>query len=147
MNALQHWQTRGRAVDIIYLDLCKMFDTVLYGILASKWERQGFDGWTTWWIRNWLDNHTQRVAVNGSMSKWKPLMTDVPQGSVLQSVLFKTLKTSLTSFSFFDIFVRDMDSGIECTLSKFANYTKLCGAVDTLEERDAVQRDRDRLEK
>jgi len=49
---------------------------------------------------------------------------DVPQGSESGLVLFS-------------IIVNDMDSGIECTLSKFADDSMMCGVIDILEGRDA----------
>lgn len=67
---------------------------------------------------------------SAALSRWKLVMSGVPEGSVL--VLF-------------NIFVND--SGTECTISTFADDTKLSGAVESTETSDTIQRDLDKLEK
>lgn len=50
-------------------DMWKAFDALLHDTLVSKVETHGFDRWTTQKIRIWLDDCTQTVTVNSSVSK------------------------------------------------------------------------------
>ena len=45
----------GKAVDVIYLDFNKAFDTVSHSILLQKLGTHSQDRCTLCWVKNWLD--------------------------------------------------------------------------------------------
>ena len=121
-----------KSVDVIYLDFQKAFDKVPHKRLLDKLKIYGISGNTQRWIENWLTERKQRVVINGKESDWMNVTSGVPQGSVLGPVLFL-------------IYIDDIDEGLCCKISKFADDTKIGNRADTPEYRQMIQRDLDKL--
>ena len=72
-----------------------------------------FQGDAARWIRNWLAGRLQRACINQSYSNWAPVTYGVPEGSVLDPLLFF-------------IYINYLDTNIISKMSKFSDDTKLC---------------------
>ena len=74
--------------DLIILDFSKAFDRVQHERLLRKLDHYGIRGSTHNWIKGFLTDRTQQVLVEGAASENIPVISGVPQGTVLGPLLF-----------------------------------------------------------
>ena len=85
---------RGQ-VDVIYLDMSKAFDKVSHCKLLRKLRNYGFGGTLLAWLESYLHDQMQRVTAFGVNSQALPVTSGVPQGSILDPMLFLLYANSL----------------------------------------------------
>ena len=119
----------GKSVDIIYLDFAKAFDKVDIGLILRKLQTLGIGGRLGRWLHAFLLNRYQSVLVEGQKSSAVPVISGVPQGSVLGPLLFLIL-------------IGDIDDGVATSfISSFADDTPVGQAYSSDQDTSQLQAD------
>ena len=116
-------------VDMIYLDFSKAFGKVDHGILLHKLKDLGITGKLGIWFFQFLTNRTHYVRLPGGLSQNSPVLSGVPQGTVLGPLLFL-------------IMISDINK--EITSSKvisFADDTRVYSNITQADDCDNLQSD------
>ena len=131
LRALDDWTAeldRVNEVDIIYIDFQKAFDSVPHKRLLNTISRYGIRGKTLEWITSFLTERKQRMVVNEIFLEWAPVISGVPQGSVLGPILFL-------------IYINSMGDGITSQMLLYADDAKIYRSVTALGEDEELQND------
>ena len=118
---------------MIFLDFGKTFDTVPHEMLLLKEKFYRISGQLNNWLRAFLTGRRQRVVVNGASSKWAPVLSGVPQGTVLGPILFL-------------LFINDLPSSVSSRVKSFADYSVLYRHIESSADHDTFQQDLLQLE-
>ena len=119
--------------DVIYLDFKKAFDSVSHNELLIKLWNIGITGNMWYWIREYLTGRHQHVCINGCHSSTLPVVSGVPQGSILGPLLFL-------------VYVNDLPTqALNSDLFLFADDTKCLKSVSSPSDSSQLQCDLDRL--
>ena len=124
---------RQENVDVFYMDISKAFDVVSHPKLLHKLEKYKISGKFHGWISAFLQNRSQCVIVNETLSEEQKVRSGVPQGSVLGPLLFL-------------LYINDLPNVVnESTVKIFADDTKLYLSRKKNSSFDALQGDIERL--
>ena len=118
----------GQEVDVIHLDLFKAFDKVPHDLLLTKLHRPVFLGTALRSFASYLSNRQQRVVLEGAFSDWLPLTSGVPQGSILEPLLFLVSAKEMPSY---------VQHG--SSLDPFADNSKLYRPIDSVSSSALLQ--------
>ncbi len=136
ISVLDIWSkvlNEGGAIDAIYLDFQKAFDTVPHQRLLIKLKVYGVTGQVHKWIESFLMGRKQRVNVRGSFSAWSKVTSGIPQGSVLGPLLFI-------------LYINDLPDTVESLAHIFADDTKLHRHIKSESDCWILQEDLDHLQ-
>ena len=120
-------------MDVVYLDFAKAFDKLDFNITLQKLKSLGIDGKIGRWIHSFLTNRHQQVVVNGAKSDPAPVISEVPQVSVIGPLLFLIL-------------IGDIDQEVAHSfISSFADDTRIGNGIQTNEDASQLQQDLDKV--